>query len=123
MNEATPGRHLQAADILGATMPAPVPVAVPEWGGTVFVRAMTGFERDAFELAMLGPDGKADKRNFRGRLAAACLCDVNGHPLFTPGDGERLGALHAAALSRVFDVAAELNGFTAADAASLEKKS
>lgn len=118
---ATP-RVLSAADILGAPMPAPVPVDVPEWGGTVYVRAMTGYERDAFELAMLGPDGKADKRNFRGRLAAACLCDTNGHALFEPRQAAELGATHAAALSRVFDVAAELNGFTAADQEALTKK-
>ncbi len=122
MDDTQAPRTLSAADILAVTMPAPVPVDVPEWGGRVFVRAMSGFERDAFELGMLGPDGKADKRNFRARLAAACLCDVNGHPLFTPADAVKLGAMHAAALSRVFDVAAELNGFTAGDVKELEKK-
>lgn len=122
MDDTQAPRHLSAADILGAPLPPPTAVHVPEWGGTVFVRAMSGFERDAFELGMLGPDGKADKRNFRGRLAAACLCDVNGHALFTPADAVKLGATHAAALSRVFDVAAELNGFTASDVKELEKK-
>ncbi len=39
-------------DILGADDLATEDVEVPEWGGCVRVRALTGTERDAFEAAM-----------------------------------------------------------------------
>ena len=33
-------------------------VDVPEWGGTVLVKGMTGAERDRFEISMLADPGK-----------------------------------------------------------------
>jgi hypothetical protein len=41
-------------------------VQTPEWGGSVFVRALTGDERDSYEGEMLGSDGtrKTDVTGF-----------------------------------------------------------
>jgi hypothetical protein len=33
-------------------------VLVPEWGGDVIVRGLSGVERDAYEMAVYRPDGK-----------------------------------------------------------------
>jgi hypothetical protein len=38
-------------------------VSVPEWGGEVVVRALTGAERDAFEQSTIEQRGKSVKTN------------------------------------------------------------
>ena len=113
---------LSAAAILACTLPAPVRVEVPEWGGAVYVKVMMGFERDAFELACIDAQGQMRKDNFKARLACAVVCDHNGVPLFTPEQATQLGTTSAAALARIFEVAGPLNGLTKDDADALEKK-
>ena len=93
--------------ILAAALPQPVPVSVPEWGGDVYVRAMSGAERDAFEVAITPPLGKAE--NVRARLVVICACDAAGAPLFAPGDVATVGALDARALDRVAQLARKVN--------------
>ena len=94
-------------------------VDVPEWGGTVRVRELTGTERDLFEAAMvrMQKGGKHDLTmdNARARLVALAVIDATGAKVFTQGDIEKLGNLSAAALSRVFDVAARLSKITDED--------
>lgn len=89
-------------------------VDVPEWGGSVSVRTMTGADRDAFEASMftLGADGKrtADMSNLRAKLVALTVVDDAGNRLFEAGDVDRLATKSAAALERVFLVAQRLNG-------------
>jgi len=88
-------------------------VSVPEWGGDVYVRSMSGFERDAFE-ASLTVDKTSDKavnmRNIRARLGALCMVGEDGQRLFSDKDVDALGRKSARALDRVFDVAQRLNG-------------
>lgn len=83
-------------------------VSVPEWGGVVRVSTMSGTQRDAFEASLLS-DGKPDTRNAHAKLAAACIVDENGAPLFTPHDLEALGRKSSAALSAVVKAARRLN--------------
>lgn len=100
---------IDRASIL-ASAAAPIvsdPIAVPEWGGAVRVRVMSGAERDAFEVATVPPLGSL--RNVRARLVVACACDDAGALLFQSGDVEAVGALDARALDRVFRAARELN--------------
>lgn len=99
-------------------------VSVPEWGGEVLVRTMTGAERDAFEAAIGG--GKArqvNTANIRARLVALTVVDEAGARLFADGDMEALGRKSAAALDRCFSVAMRLNGLSAKDVEELEKNS
>lgn len=114
---------LTAAAILHHDAPAPVRVEVPEWGGAVYVRVMSGRERDAFEFACMEDGGAKNQDNFRARLAVRCVCDEAGALLFTPADADALGAGNGAALSRILEVAAPLNGLTRADQDDLTKKS
>jgi len=84
-------------------------VPVPEWGGDIYVRGMSGAERDAFEQSLMVGD-KFTPDNVRARLAARCICDEKGERLFSDADIVVLGAKNAAALDRVYDVAQRLSG-------------
>jgi hypothetical protein len=101
-------------------------VYVFEWGGSVLVRTMSGTERDAFEVASVAARGKSREvnlANLRARLAVLCLVDADGKRLFSDADAPALGAKSARALSRIYDVAARLNGLSADDAEELAKNS
>jgi hypothetical protein len=101
-----------AADDLTAEV-----VEVPEWGGSVRVRAMTGDERQTFEEAMLAADEAGQKAvpQFRSRLAALCIVDEQGNRLFSDEQVEALGGKSAAALDRVCEVASRINGLRPED--------
>jgi hypothetical protein len=92
-------------------------VNVPEWGGTVKVRTMTGTDRDAFENSMVAtlPDGsrKPDMSNMRAKLVALTVVGDDGNRLFDVSDIDRLALKSASALARVFDAAQALNGLGA----------
>lgn len=97
-------------------------VAVPEWGGVVRVRGMSGRERDALEQQLVGADGKRRSvENFRARVVVMCAVDGEGKRLFTVNDVEALGAKSALALGRVFEAALRMSGLSPDDMADLEK--
>lgn len=101
-------------------------VPVPEWGLEVFVRSMTGAERDQYEqdlLAARGADGKVNLANVRARLVAFCTVDAEGKRVFANEDIPALGAKSAAALDRVFAAASALNGIGQKDVDELGKAS
>jgi hypothetical protein len=95
-------------------------VEVPEWGGKVRVRGMTGTQRDKWEndlLRVRGNKRSLDLQNARARLVArTCV-----QPVFSVADAEWLGMKSAAALERVFDVARRLSGLTDTDIEELTK--
>jgi hypothetical protein len=102
------------------------PVEVPEWGGTINVRGISGEERDAYESSMLKGQGRKQKvvtDNVRAKLVALASCDEEGKPIFTPKDAEWLGKKSAAALHRVYSVAARLARITDEDVEELVKNS
>jgi hypothetical protein len=96
-------------------------VEVPEWGGEVTVKLLTGTERDQFESSVIDDKGKFKKDNIRAKLVLKCVVDEQGNPLFQPADLEALGAKSAAALDRVFSVAQKLNRMGAQDLEELAK--
>lgn len=87
-------------------------VPVPEWGGTVRVRGLTGAERDAFEMrmAVARQAGDLEGVDFRAATAGRCMIDENGDRLFTDRQLPQLARKSAAALDRVFDVVSALSG-------------
>lgn len=88
-------------------------VAVPEWGGDVRVRGLTGRERDAFELRMAVANKNGDTDvDMRAGIVGRCIVDENGERLFTDRELGRLAGKSGAALDRVFDVVRELSGMT-----------
>jgi hypothetical protein len=96
-------------------------VPVPEWGGTVRIRMMSGLARDAFTESLVGTDGKVDGKAYRLKLIAACVIGEDGAPVFRVADVEALGAKSAVALDRVFDACDKLNAPTAQAVDAAEK--
>lgn len=100
-------------------------VEVPEWGGTVRVRTMTGGERDAFEASIYDADDKGVKLNrsdFRAKLLSKVIVDDKNVRQFTDKDITALSAKSAKAIQRLFDVAQDLNGISKAEQDAIEKK-
>ena len=57
-------------------------VQVPEWGGSVYVRTMSGTERDSFEQEIVDARKAGQEANVRGRLAARTVSDQQGERMF-----------------------------------------
>ena len=104
---------LTAAQILAAAAdPARLkrePLAVPELGGTVYLRELTGQEREEWG-AMYNGDVRA-----KHRLAAATvwlsLVDEAGNRFYTdPADITKLAALPGRVIERMADVTLRLSG-------------
>ncbi|MGA9851840.1 MAG: hypothetical protein WBR15_02795 [Gammaproteobacteria bacterium] len=87
-------------------------VHVPEWGGTVFVRTMSGLERDQWESVLLHATQSDKFDNLRATLVAKTACNETGERLFTDADIDALGKKSAAALTRVYEVALKVNALT-----------
>lgn len=111
-------KYLSRDQILAAPERDYRDVAVPEWGGTVRVRSLTGTERDRFESSLTvikGGKQKSNTENFRARLVALSVVDEEGNLLFSPPDVVALGKKSVAALQRVFDVCNEMNNISDED--------
>jgi len=115
MATLTKEQILQANDLKIET------VDVPEWGGSVGVRTMTGTERDSFEQSIVEKKGKTNLSNIRARLCALTVVDDSGKRIFNDNEVAELGKKSAAALDRVFTVAQKMNGFGEKDIEELGK--
>jgi len=114
--------RLSRDDILKAEDLSTEEVDVPEWGGTVLVRGMSGRERDEFEVSMTVRHGKQmvqDFANTRAKIVARCVVDEDGQRLFTDADVAVLGEKSGAAIDRIFGVASRLSGLGAEDVEEL----
>lgn len=101
-------------------------VEIPEWGGYVFVRCLTGTERDDFESSLISQKGTSKSSNFknlRAKLVALTVVDDEGNRIFTDADVPALGKKNAAILDMLFDKAQELSGFKKQDIEDLTKNS
>lgn len=100
-------------------------VSVPEWGGEVAVRGMSGAERDSFEQSLFvgeGTDRKFSAENVRAKLLVRCIVDHKGVRVFKDEDAALLGQRNAATLDRVYDVAQRLSGIGKGDLDAAVKK-
>jgi len=98
-------------------------VDVPEWGGKVLVKTLSGKERDQLEASVITKPGERNLDNLRAKIVALSVVDPTGKRLFTFVDAMGLGNKSARALDRVFSVAQRLSGFTPEDVKELAKKS
>jgi hypothetical protein len=107
-------------------------VLVPEWGGAVRVRGLTGKERDDYEGGIMvsrrNPKTgdltqEMNLANVRARLVVRSVVDEAGQRVFTDEDAEALGGKSAHAVSRIFDVAQRLSGMRPEDLKELVGKS
>ncbi|MFA5160919.1 MAG: hypothetical protein WC421_01625 [Elusimicrobiales bacterium] len=97
-------------------------VEVPEWGGTVRLKSLTGAERDRFEAGVVQGQGKSatvNMQNLRAKLVAQSVIGEDGKPLFTEADANWLGEKSAKALNRLFNAAQQLSGLSESDVKEL----
>jgi hypothetical protein len=105
--------YLSKEDIFKAEDLPTRDLEVPEWGGTVRVRALDGVSRGEYDASL--QEQRADGTftvnliHARAKLASLCIVNENGDPMFSVGDVGRLGQKSAAALDRVAALAAELS--------------
>ena len=81
---------------------------VPEWGGEVYIKTLSGTDRDAFEDAYAENKMKA----FRCRFLVLTLCDDKGQRLFEDADVADLGKKSSVVINRLFEAAWKHNAFT-----------
>lgn len=103
-------KTLTKADIFKANDIKVEPVEIPEWGGVVYVKTMSGHERDAFELSQMEGGTPAEKyADLRAKMVALTVCDEKGNRLFSVDDVQTLTKKSARALDRVFEVSQRLS--------------
>lgn len=113
---------LRAAVEAAQKQPALESRDVPEIGGTVYIRGLTGKQRDVWEQWCVVGEGKnRHLKNVRGKLLARTLCDEHGTRLLTDPDAEWLGDLPGDIISPLYDLAARLSGISEAVKQDLEK--
>jgi hypothetical protein len=110
---------LSKAKILAANDVKLEKVHVPEWGDDVYIKTLSGTDRDLFEEAYSGEKMK----NFRARFLVLTLCDETGERLFSDGEVDQLGKKSAFVINRLFEKAWSLNAFRDADVEALGKDS
>lgn len=98
-------------------------IDVPEWGGEVTIKSMSGFYRDRFENSLVGKNGGANMQNVRAKLVAASIVDDKGDVMFSEKDITKLGSKSGDALDRVFAVAKSINKITDDEVKELAKNS
>jgi hypothetical protein len=119
-------KFLSRDEILGVEDLQSEVVEVPEWGGAVMVRSMTGKERSQYEAGMYDQSGKGrvlKLENLYAKLVALTVVDEDGKRIFSMKDAELLGEKSAGALSRVAQVSMRLSGLEASDLEEIAKNS
>ena len=90
-------------------------VDVPEWGGKLLVRSLSGAERDAYELSIVvikGTKTSLDMSNMRARLVSMSVIDdkKTRKRVFSDRDVTKLGNKSGKALDRVFTACQKISG-------------
>jgi hypothetical protein len=94
-------------------------IKVPEWGGDVYVKTLSGLERDVFEESY----AEQKMKSFRVRFLVLTLCDDSGERLFSDNDTELLGKKSSVVINRLFEKAWSHNALTPEAVESLGKDS
>jgi len=113
MKILTPAEILSALDCKVETL------EIPEWGGAVHFRPMSGAERDVFDQRVM-KDREGGHMPGRALIASMVLCDADGNRIFAESDADALGKKNASALSRIVNRAMQtgLLGDSGVEAAS-----
>jgi hypothetical protein len=99
----------------------------------VYVRQMTGFERDRFEKTLMTEirnkkgtivEYEQNLENFRSKLAVKSVCDKEGNLILQDGDYDLLSKnMSAKTLEAIINIAQELNKISEEDKENLVKNS
>lgn len=111
--------------ILGASDIQTETVDVPEWGGKVTIRGLTGRELDDYQnsLRKIVRDQVVMQPNSRAKLLVKSIVDDQGSRLFTDKDVDALARRSGRVLDRLWDVAARLSGITDEEQEEMEGNS
>lgn len=113
---------LTAKDILKCNDTADLRrVDVPEWGGEVYVKVMSGAERDKWELSTTELLKNPSAANIRASLCLITICDDKGKRLFDDAQLIELGKKSSIVLERIFNISREINRLRDEDIEELEK--
>lgn len=107
-----------------------IPLMIPEWAtdewdGEVFIKTLTGAERDQLEASIiqLSADGRTQKMKLdklRSMLAFLAVCDDEGVRVFdSESDIEAIAKKSASALDRIAVKVQELAGMSQEDVSGL----
>jgi len=121
---APAAKPLTGAELLASRPRTIQPIPVPEMGGVVYVRSLTGLELDRLDDALTDEKGKYVADNVRAKVIAMCACDAEGQPLFgfKPEDVTAIGnAPFHGAFDAVYEAAMDLNKRRPADRAEAKK--
>lgn len=106
----------QREDILAANDLDVREEKVPEWNTTVWIKALSGEQFDAWrasQVQLVGGEQRQNLRNVRAKLLVLCLCGDDGELLFPKqGDAALLGRKSSKVIERLSDIAAEMSGVT-----------
>lgn len=91
---------------------------LPELGGFVYVKGMTGGERDEFEKSCRDTKGRL-RGNTRARLAVRTVVNEDGSRVFTDDEIIMVGRIRVDVLQKVFNLAQKLSGISDADVEEL----
>jgi hypothetical protein len=99
-----------------------VDVDVPEWGGTVRLRAMMAADRHgAYAVAVA--DGKFDNAAFLAYIVERTAVNEDGGRLFQDGDAKVLVMKSSGAMQRLEEAATKLNALAKSAVDDAEKNS
>lgn len=84
------------------------PIQVPEWGDAVYIKTLSGAERDTFEEAY----AEQKMKSFRVRFLVLTLADESGERLFDDSDVPALSGKSSIVINRLFEKAWSHNAFT-----------
>lgn len=84
---------------------------IPEWGGTIYIRVMTGTERNLFVQDIYTSEDKEDEvdLSIRFKLCAATIVNSKGERLFSESEIETLSNKSFIVLDRIYRKAEILN--------------
>jgi len=94
-----------------------VDVEIPEWGGTVKVRGMSGRQRSNLEQKI---SNNAPIGELKMSLITSCTLGEKGDPLFTPADKKWLQEKGAGPIETIFSEICKLSGITEQDVEDAE---
>lgn len=98
-------------------------IEIPEWGGLVRVKALSGAERDLIEQKQFDQKGKSPRVNvagFRARLVVFGVVDPDGKRIFTEADIPAINEMDGGVIDRIATAVSELSGYTPAEVERLE---
>lgn len=105
-------------------LPERVDIEINGKKGFVYVRGMSGTERDAWEQESFEERRKSKNnsvKNYRSSLYVRTVCDETGQLMFAPADAAWVGELPCTVLEAVIEKGQRLSGITQADAEELAK--